>query len=319
MIAHLERISPDVVHLHNLHGHDCHLEELFQYLRKRGMKLYWTFHDCWAFTAYCPYYDMANCSQWKNGCSNCPQRARFSWFIDRSRELFRRKKELLSGLDLTIVAPSHWMADQIRQSFLQEYEVKVIHNGIDLTTFRPQKSGFRTKYGLEEKFVLLGVAYDWGARKGLDVFIELAKRLDDRFRVVMVGTNRQIDKYLPGKIISIHTTQDQAELAQIYSAADVFVNPTREDNYPTVNLEALACGTPVVTFRTGGSPEMLSDQTGGVVERDDIDALEKEIIRICVNRPFLREQCVEKAAEFDEAKYFESYLALYKNREIGAF
>ena len=304
MLCQLDSIKPDIVHLHNLHGHNCDLEMLFCYLKRQHIKVFWTFHDCWAFTAYCPHFTMAKCDKWKTGCEHCPQFREYSFFFDRSRLLYQRKKELLSDLDLTIITPSQWLADLVKQSFLQNYPVKVIHNGIDLAVFKPTPSDFREKYHIPRgKAVLLGVAFDWGKRKGLDVFVELATRLDpERYQIVLVGSNDRIDRLLPSQIISIHRTENQQKLAEIYTAADLFVNPTREENYPTVNMEAIACGTPVLTFRTGGSPEILDEKTGAVVDYDDIDALEREISRICEEVPYEREYLLFKAQEFEQNK-----------------
>lgn len=312
IVNEIERIQPDVVHLHNIHGHDCDLEILFTYFKKNRTKLIWTFHDCWAFTGYCAYFDLAKCDKWKNNCNMCPSISEFSWFFDKSKELFEKKKELFMGLDLNIVTPSQWLADLVKQSFLREYPVYVINNGIDLGVFNTEKSNFRQKYGLENKYILLGVAFDWGKRKGLDVFVDLAKRLPDDYQIVLVGTNDKTDKLLPSNIISIHRTQNQQELAEIYAAADVFVNPTREENYPTVNMESIACGTPVLTFRTGGSPEMLDETCGVVVDCDDVDALEKEVIRICKDEPYTKEACLKKAREFEQSERFKEYLELYE-------
>lgn len=314
MIAELARIQPDVVHLHNLHGHDCHLGLLFQYFKKNNIKIIWTFHDCWAFTGYCTYFTLARCEKWKTGCSTCPQRASYSFFFDRSNELYEKKKELFTGLDMTIVTPSQWLADLVMQSFLKDYPVKVIHNGIDLSVFKPTPGDFREKYEIPEgKKLLLGVAFDWGVRKGLDVFVELEKRLDpEKYQIVLVGTNDTLDKQLPRNIISIHRTNNQQELAQIYTAADLFVNPTREENYPTVNMEAIACGTPVLTFRTGGSPEIPDEHTGSVVECDDIGVLVREIIRLCEKVPLSQENCLNRAKNFDMHSRFEEYTELYE-------
>ena len=312
MIAQLERLRPDLVHLHNIHGHDCDLEMLFSYFQERKTRLIWTFHDCWAFTAYCPHFTMAKCGKWKTRCGNCSQRREFSWFFDRSGELFDRKKELFAGLDLTIVTPSKWLAGLVRESFLKAYPVQVIHNGIDLSVFKPTESDFRQRHGLEGKKLLLGVSFDWSERKGLDVLVELARRLPEEYRIVLVGTNEKLDRQLPEGILSIHRTQNQQELAQIYTAADLFVNPTREENYPTVNMESLACGTPVLTFRTGGSPEILDETCGAVVECDDVDAMEHQIRRICTDRPYPEAACLKKAREFDRNERFKEYLKLYE-------
>lgn len=317
LIAELERLQPDIVHLHNIHGHDCHLEMLFSWFRRNKTKLVWTFHDCWAFTAYCPHFTMVKCDKWKSQCGQCVQKRDYSWFFDRSRKLFERKKQLFQGLDMTIVTPSYWLADLAKQSFLKECPIYVIHNGIDFSVFKPVQSQFRKERGLEDLKIALGVSFGWGPKKGLDVFIELSKRLPDDYRIVLVGTDSKVDKLLPGNIISIHRTRNQQELAEIYSTADVFVNPTREENYPTVNMEALACGTPVLTFRTGGSPEMLDETCGSIVACDDVDALEKEIIRICTEKPYTEALCLNKAVGFDQNERFKEYLELYERVNSG--
>lgn len=313
MIAQLGEFRPDIVHLHNIHGHDCNLEMLFGYFKEHKTKLIWTFHDCWTFTGYCPYFDLAKCDRWKSSCEKCPQYRRHGLIFDRSKLLYRRKKELFSGLDLTIVTPSQWLADLVKQSFLKDYPVKVINNGIDLDLFRPTPSDFRQKYRVpNDKYIVLGVAFGWDRRKGLDVFVDLAKRFGEKYQIVLVGTDDKVDRQLPASIISIHRTQNQRELAEIYTAADVFANPTREDNYPTVNMEAIACGTPVLTFRTGGSPEILDETCGAVVDCDDVDAMAREIIRICEEKPYTREACLERAKCFDKNERYEEYIALYE-------
>ena len=311
IIRELERIEPDLVHLHNIHGHDCDLESLFSYFQQKKTKLVWTFHDCWAFTAYCPHFTMMKCDKWKSQCAKCIQHREFSWFFDRSEELFEKKKRLFSGLDLTIVTPSRWLADLVKESFLKEYPVKVINNGIDLSVFMPTHSDFREQYDLVGKKLILGVSFGWGERKGLDVFLTLARRLPEEYRIILVGTDEKVDKELPENIISIHRTQNQRELAEIYSAADLFVNPTREENYPTVNMESLACGTPVLTFRTGGSPEIVDENCGAVVDCDDAESLEKEIIRICSDTPFTEHDSLKRAASFEQKERFREYLNLY--------
>lgn len=312
MIDCLERIRPDIVHLHNIHGHDCDLEALFTYFKSRKTKLVWTFHDCWAFTGYCTHFTIQKCDKWKSSCMDCVQSKSYSWFFDRSNVLYEKKKALLSGLDMTVVTPSEWLAGMVKQSFLKDYPICVINNGIDLSVFKPHETNFREKYGLDNKKIILGVSFDWGEKKGLDVFIALSNRLPSDYKIVLVGTNEKTDNYLPANILSVHRTQDQEELAAIYSAADVFLLPTREENYPTVNMEALACGTPVLTFRTGGSHEMLDETCGSVVDCDDIDAMEREIKRICTDKPYTKEACLNKAKEFDKRERFKEYIELYE-------
>ena len=312
LINEIEKINPDVIHLHNLHSHNCNLEILFKYLKKSNKKIFWTFHDCWPVTGYCPNFDMYGCEKWKTECKNCPQKKYFSWFFDKSKKLHNKKKQLFSGLDLTIITPSNWIASVVKQSFLKDYPVKVVHNGIDLSVFKPTPSDFREKYNLIDKFVILGVAFDWGERKGLDVFVELSKRLDDRFKIVLVGTNDNIDSQLPQDIISIHKTQNQLELAQIYTACDLFVNPTREEALGLTNIEANACGIPVITFNTGGSPECVDSTSGIVVDKNDIDGLEKQILALANKEiEFSKEDCINKAKDFDKDKKFKEYVDLY--------
>lgn len=311
IIKQIKEFAPDIVHLHNIHGHNVNLKMLFTFFKKNlGIKLFWTFHDCWAFTAYCPHYTMAKCYKWQSECSHCQQRKEYSWFFDKSKKLFYRKKELFTGLNLTIITPSEWLAGEVKKSFMKHYPIQVINNGIDLNVFKPIKSDFRKKYNIpNEKFILLGVAFGWGMRKGLDVFIELKKRLDStKYQIVLVGTDDNVDKQLPNGIISIHRTQNQNELAEIYTATDLFVNPTREENYPTVNMESIACGTPVITFRTGGSPEILTEKTGMVVDCDDIDALQNGIENICNKKLFSKMDCVEYKKNFDINQRLQEYV-----------
>ncbi len=315
LVKKLKEFDPDIIHLHNLHGHNIDLNVLFTYLGKSNKKVIWTFHDCWAFTSYCPYFTMAKCDKWETSCYKCPQKKGTTWFFDRSKSLFKRKKRLITGVkSLTIITPSEWLADLVKRSFLKDYPVQVINNGIDLSVFKPTENNFRERYNIPaEKYILLGVAFGWGARKGLDVFIELSKRLPDNYQIVLVGTNDKTDKQLPKNIISIHRTQNQTELAEIYTAADLFVNPTREEVLGLVNVESLACGTPVLTFRTGGSPECIDETCGSVVDCDDIDGLENEIKRICEEKPYSKDACLTRAKAFDVNKKFLEYIKTYQN------
>ncbi len=312
LIKHLKRIKPDIVHLHNLHSHNGNLSRLFSFFRKEKIKLFWTFHDCWAFTGYCPHFDRIGCTKWQSECHDCSQCKRFSWFFDRSRCLYQKKKLLFNNQDLTIVTPSQWVADLVKNSFLKHYPIQVINNGINLSVFQPRESDFRKRYSIEDKFIVLGVAFNWGYSKGLDVFIELANRLDSSYQIILVGTNEQTDKLLPENILSIYKTQNQIELAQIYSAANVLVNPTREDTFPTVNMEALACGIPVITFRTGGSPEIIDEHCGLVVEKEDIDGLEKGVRLLKAKCIFSKADCLQRAQKYNENEKFKEYMRLYE-------
>ena len=315
LVKKIQEFDPDVIHLHNLHGHYVHYGILFDYLAKAGKPVVWTLHDCWAFTGHCTHFTAVGCQKWQSGCRDCSQLRQYPqcYTGGDAAKNYRRKQAAFTGIqNLTIVTPSRWLADQVKQSFLMDYPVQVIHNGIDLTIFKPTDGDFRQKYHCEDKFILLGVAFDWSVRKGLDVFIELSKRLDDPFQIVLVGTNEDVDKQLPPNIISIHRTENQAQLAGVYTAADLFINPTREEVLGLVNIEALACGTPVLTFRTGGSPECIDDSCGSVVPCEDIDRFEAEILRVAAERPFWPDACIRWVHAFDKDQRFREYIDLYK-------
>lgn len=312
----LNNIKPDLLHFHNLHNSYINLPLLFNYVKENNIPVIWTLHDCWSFTGQCAHFTYAKCDKWKKGCGDCPQLEAYpASRIDLTAFMWKQKRRWFTGIDnLTIITPSYWLADLVKQSFLKEYPIKVIHNGIDLNVFKPQENSVSVKeeFGIKENaYMILGVAYGWGMRKGLDVFIELAKRLGPQYQIVLVGTDERTEQILPKNIISIRRTNNQQQLAELYSAADVFVNPTREDNFPTTNIEAIACGTPVITFNTGGSAEMLDKTCGSVVEPEDIEGLVQEIKRVCVDKPFSQEACLNRAKEFDMNKKFEEYVSLY--------
>ena len=312
LIRKLKAIKPDIVHLHNLHSHDINIKILFKYLKKERIKVVWTFHDCWAFTGYCTYFDCVNCDKWRTKCTKCPLRKKSSWFFDNSAKLFKQKKRLFEGLDLTIVTPSKWLADLVNESFLKVYHVKVIHNGINLSIFKPTENNFKEEYNINDKYIILGVAFPWSERKGLDSFLKLSNMLDDRFRIVLVGCSKEQIMQLPANIIGIEKTNNQIELAQIYTAVDLFVNPTREEVLGMTNIEALACGTPVITFNTGGSPECIDETCGEIVEKGDINGLYNKI-----NSLFFKDiplqVCVNRAKNiFNSRDRYLEYLNLYK-------
>lgn len=268
-----ENYNPDILWLHNLPGYYINVEMLFRWIKSRpNMKVYWTLHDCWSFTGHCTNFDYIKCDKWRNGCEHCPQKTRFpaSYVMDCSKKNYLRKKEAFTGVkDLTIITPSNWLANLVRSSFLAEYRISVVNNKIDTSTFKPTPSDFREKYGLEKKIVVLGVATGWGKMKGLYDFFELSAKLDEAFKVVLVGLNDNQLKKCPKNILAFKCTHSKEELAQIYTAADVFLNLTYEDNYPTVNLEAEACGTQCWTYRTGGSVESVLPEN--IIEQGDLD------------------------------------------------
>lgn len=312
-VKEIEYFNPDIVHLHNLHGF-INIGLVLDYIKKHNKPVIWTFHDCWSFTGHCAHFDYIKCEKWKTECNNCPLYRDFpKAYVDNSRKMFSLKKKWFLGMsNVTLVSPSEWLASKLRDSFLSEYSIKVINNGINLEVFNIHKSDFKIKYNIENKFVLLGVAFGWGPKKGLDAFIELANRLPEDYQIVLVGTNDESDKLLPPNIISIHATQNQQELSDIYAASDLFVNLTREDTFPTVNIEAIACGTPIVTFDTGGSPEIIDETCGMVVEQDNVDELIECIEYIRKNEPFTRETCRKRAEKYNKDQKFKEYIDLYK-------
>ena len=310
----ISEFAPDVIHLHNLHDSYVNLPMLFNYIKKHKIRTFWTLHDCWSFTGHCVHFTISGCDKWKNDCKNCPSYKSYpASYFDNSRKMHRLKKQWFLGVeDMTLITPSKWLNDLVKQSFLKDYPAVVINNGIDLDVFKPTESDFRKKYGIEDKKIVLGVSFGWGYSKGLDVFVDLASRLSEDYKIVLVGTNADTDRQLPESIISIHQTQNQAELAEIYSAADVFVNPTREENYPTVNMEALACGTPVVTFKTGGSPEIIDDACGSVVGYNDKEAMLAEILRVCEEKPYSKGSCLDRAESFRLDDKFRKVVEMYQ-------
>jgi len=263
----VEEINPDIIHLHNIHGYYLNIEVLFDFLKSFDKPVVWTLHDCWAFTGHCSHFTYAKCERWKTGCYSCPEKKSYprSVIFDNSKSNYARKKKAFTGAkNMTLVTPSQWLAGLVKESFLRDYPVQVIPNGIDTEVFKPTPSDFKKRYGLDGKFLILGVANVWGKRKGFDYFLDLSKYLSDDEIIVLVGLSDERIKNLPNNIIGIKRTNSAKELAEIYTAADVFFNPTLEDNYPTVNLEAQACGTYVITFDSGGAKETIISKESGV-------------------------------------------------------
>lgn len=322
-IRQIEKIQPDIIHIHNIHGYFLNYQILFEYLSKCDVQVMWTVHDCWLYTGHCYHYSYAGCNRWQTGCHDCPQKKEFpaSWLFDRSARNYAYKKMAFTSVPygrLTIVPVSEWIRKEMQQSFLKGYNFRVIHNGIDTQVFEPcETKVVRAKYGLQGKYVLLGVASIWSLEKGLYDFIELAGMLKADEQIVLVGIKPEERKLLPANIRAIARTENVYELAELYSLADALINPTWQDNYPTVNLEAIACGTPVVTYQTGGSVEAVTEDTGFVVRQGDVDGLLKAF-RTIVHRgkTYYEKRCRAYAlAHFRKEDRYQDYLDLY-NRLI---
>ena len=323
-ISEIERLQPDVINLHNVHGYYLNVEILFDYLAKKDIPVVWTLHDCWPFTGHCSYFDRYHCMKWKTGCYDCPNSKGYpmSLFLDRSKANYARKKELFNKpKNITFVAVCNWMAENVKASFLGGYPVETIYNGVDVETFRQRFEDFnssnrlKAKLGVNEKAkVVLGVASTWDRRKGLEDFVELRDMMSNQFAIVLVGLSEKQIKSLPDGIIGIRRTESIEQLAELYSLADVFVNPTYVDNFPTTNIEALACGTPVVTYKTGGSPEALDDRTGMVVKQGEINLLRPAIEYLANNKASMSADCRERAIKcFNKKDRFEDYVTLFNS------
>lgn len=314
LIGKIEEWNPDIIHLHNIHGFVLQVELLFAYLKKAGKPVVWTLHDCWPYTGHCAFYDYTACGGWKMGCRECHEYRRtypYALFRNNTAGNYERKRAAFTKVpDLTVVAPSRWLAGEVKQSFLREYPVQVIPNGIDRAQFQPTESSLRQKLALNGKFVILGVANVWERRKGLPFFLKMAEKLPESFRIILIGLSEKQIKTLPEHVIGFKRTSSVRELAEYYSMADVFVNATLEDNFPTTNLEALACGTPVITFRTGGSPESLNESCGRVVPKGDADALLRAVFQEKAE-PKRQQDCLKRAEQYDKYDRFQEYVELY--------
>ena len=309
--------SPDLIHLHNLHGYYINVEMLFNFLHETSLPVVWTLHDCWSFTGHCTHFDVVHCEKWKTECHACPIPKTYphSYVCNCSKRNYARKKRLFTALpNMTIVTPSKWLADCVNHSFLAHYPVKVIPNGIDLKAFSPIQNDFKKQHQIEDKFMVLGVSVLWNELKGLTDFIKLSTMLGASYKIVLVGVPTDIQKTLPKNILALNKTDSIASLAQIYSVADVFVNPTYEDTFPTTNLEALACGTPVITYQTGGSPESVDPSCGAVVKKGDVHALHQAILDWTTTKnPLQAKNCRQKSLQFDKNDRFLEYTALYQS------
>ena len=310
-IEKMRALDPDIIHLHNIHGYYLNIELLFNYLKEVNKPVIWTLHDCWSFTGHCAYFDYSGCQCWQG--KKCTEKHSYpaSFVFNNSIHNYEKKKELFTGLkDLTIITPSKWLKELVEQSFLKEYPVKVINNGINLEVFKPVASDFKLKNKIEDKILLLGVANVWEERKGLNYFFELSKKLPEKYHILLVGLSEKQISELPNNMHGITNTKDIHELAELYSVADIFINPTLEDNFPTTNLESLACGTPLVTFDTGGSPEAIDDVTGMTVEKANVDELYKAIINFDFDK-YSSTNARKRAEEFSKEKMLHSYLTIY--------
>lgn len=312
----VESIAPDIVHLHNIHGYYLNYPLLFDYLSSSGVPVVWTLHDCWPFTGHCAYFDRIGCERWKTHCQDCPQKGSYpkSLFVDSSSRNFSLKEEYFTKVKNMVLVPvSFWLATQLKESFLRDYPLRTIHNGVDTDVFAPSEESVKDLYGLSDKFVILGVASPWTPRKGLEDFMVLSDILPQWARIVLVGLSEDQMKSLPKNIMAFARTDNAGQLSRLYSMADVFLNCTYEDNFPTTSLEALSCGTPVITYNTGGCSEAVSEDTGFVVSQGDLEEVMGAVRSVhdrgkAAYSPSCRQRVLDYFRKDDR---YEEYMRLY--------
>lgn len=314
LIKKIKLIKPDVIQLHCVHGYYINYKILFEYLNQTNIPVVWTFHDCWAFTGHCTHFVSANCNRWKEeGCHDCPLKGDYpKALMDNSKNNYRLKRQLFSSNEnLHIVTVSDWLASYTKESFLKEKDIRVINNGIDTKIFRPNAEK-------SKKFLIIGVASTWNKDKGLYDFFELRKTLSlSYFDMILVGLKKKQINELPEGITGVARTSSVQELVSLYSKAHIFVNPTYADSFPTVNMESLACGTPVITYRTGGSPEIVDSKTGVVVKQGDVCSIANTIMYM-KDHPLSANDCRERAERlFNKDERFMDYIKLYENLIIN--
>lgn len=280
LVRKIQQYDPDVIHLHNIHGYYINYKILFEFLKNYNKPVVWTLHDCWAFTGHCAHFDYIGCEKWKSGCFNCPQRKEYpkSLIIDNSRSNYFLKKHYFTSLsNILIVTPSIWLAKKVEESFFYRYPIRIVNNGINTDIFKPVVSEFKKNININNKKVILGVSNNWNNKKGFNDFVKLSRIIDEDTIILLIGLSKKQIKNLPKNIIGLLKTNDINKLAYIYSAADYFFNPTYEDTYPTVNLEALSCGIPVITYDTGGCAETVEGYNGVVVRQGDLEKVNQLI------------------------------------------
>ncbi len=311
----IEEYKPDIIHLHNLHGYYLNLPLLFNFLAKANIPVVWTFHDCWPYTGHCVYSDFIGCEKWQTGCFECPKKKTYpqSYGLDNSKKNYNDKKRLFTSVpNLTIVTVSDWLKGEVEKSFMKKYPIVRVYNGIDRSVFKPTQSDIKEKLGIQGKFMMLGVADKWSDRTGLSYFTRLAKEISDDEAIVMIGFQKDEIESLPKNIIAMERTDSVEELAQLYSAADVVLNPSYEQTFGLVTAEAMACGTPVIVLNATASPELVDGTCGIVVEKDDYEGFKKAISQLKAN-PLMAEDCVKRTDLFDKETNYKQYVELYHN------
>lgn len=319
LIRTIEKIRPDVIHLHVLSGYYINIRVLFKYLSKVDIPIVWTLHSCWEFTGHCTHYDYIKCQKWKTGCERCPLTKEYpeSWFIDRSAKNYKGKKRIFNSLKNVILVPvSRWLSSQVEQSFLNRYPIQQIYNGVDINFFRPLTNieQIRQELNVSDKCMLIALASSWTPKKGIADYFELARKLDpQKYVLFMVGIENSKHGDIPEVIRALPVTKNRNQLLKLYNAADIVLNLSYEESFGLTTVEGLACGTPSIVYNCTASPELVSPETGFVVEPRNIHGLIDCISKIEENgKSYYSEACRKRAEEhFNKDKCFEKYIELY--------
>lgn len=309
LIRKIEEYNPDIIHLHNLHGYYVNIELLFNFLKEYKKPVVWTLHDCWAFTGYCPHYSVPPCEQFKEGCHKCPRKLSypFSLFKQNLVRDYQKKKELFTSLDnLTIVTPSEWLKNEVMKSFLKDVNIEVINNGIVLPN-ELIETNTANKNGLS----IITVANYWTEEKGIEELKKIIPLLNSNIKVTIVGELKKKDSIF-SKCNLVNRTENYKELEELYFKNDIFINLSLCETFPTVNIEALAHGLPVVTYNTGGSPEMIDENTGIVIEKYDYIRFADTINRLNSCNNFSKEACFNKSKKYSLDNMNQQYYDIYR-------
>lgn len=309
----VKEYDPDVIHLHNIHGYFLDIRVLFDYLRTCGKPILWSFYDCWSFTGHCAHFDFNGCSKWQTGCKHCAHLEEYpKSFVDRTKRNYKRKRSLFTGIpNLQLIVPSLWMREMVESSFMKDYPCRVLPNGIDTNQFYPRDNRVKEEFGVGDRHLLVGVSSVWQKMKGINYLNRLAEALpEDKYSILLVGSN-QNKEYIDSRILRVDHTHNIDELCQIYTAADVFVNPTLQESQGLTTTEAFACGTPAVVFRSGGAAECVDDTCGITVKKGSFKDLYQSVLQICENKPYSAEACIAKAKTYDKQACYQVFMELY--------
>lgn len=305
LIKKIQEFNPDIIHLHNLHGYYLNVDMLFKFLKNYNKPVVWTLHDCWSITGYCPHFDMAGCDKYKTKCSNCQYcfSYPFSIFKQNVKKDYEKKKELFNSIDnLTIVTPSSWLKERVQESFIKNCRIEVINNGISI---------IEHDYMKNEKFSVIAVSSYWTKEKGKEELKKIIPLIDDDIKITVVGDLKDKDPVF-NRCNLIKRTTNYYELFEEYGKAHILINPTLQEVFGLVNVEAQSCGTAVVTYKTGGSVETINEKTGVVVEKGDYRKMAKVINELKTNYLFNNKDLILNAKKFSKENMLKNYLDLYK-------